>query len=209
LGAPGAGKGTQADILASRLGLAHVASGDLFREALKKKTELGLLAKSYMDKGELVPDNVTISMILQRLERDDCARGVILDGFPRTLEQARALDTALAGLNRKIDRVLYIKVSEDELVRRLSGRLICRECQANYHETAFPPAEAGKCDKCGGELYKRPDDAIETVKRRVEVYMEQTAPLINYYSQAGILTEINGKQPIEAVTNDLVNALKE
>ena len=158
LGAPGAGKGTQAATLSEELGLVHVASGDLFREALQQGTPLGLEAKGYMDKGELVPDELTVKMVLERLENPDAQKGVILDGFPRTQAQARALDVALEGNGRGIDSVLYVKVSEEELVRRLSGRWICRSCQTPYHTVSSPPKAARVCDRCGGELYQRTDD---------------------------------------------------
>ncbi|MCL5264317.1 MAG: adenylate kinase [Chloroflexi bacterium] len=208
LGAPGAGKGTQAHTLVEKLHLAHVASGDLFREALKQGTELGLLAKSYMDRGALVPDEVTIAMIKERLAKPDCDKGVILDGFPRTIEQAKALDDALKGMDKRIDKVLYIKVSNEELIRRLSGRWICRNCQASFHEISRPPKVTGKCDECGGELYQRSDDTVETARKRLEVYFQQTAPLIDYYSQKGILVEVNGEQEIQLVERDLLADLK-
>ncbi|MGQ9674903.1 MAG: adenylate kinase [Chloroflexota bacterium] len=207
LGPPGAGKGTQAVTLAQRLRLAHVASGDLFREALAQGTELGLLAKSYMERGALVPDEVTTAMVMERLSKPDCARGAVLDGFPRTIEQAKALDKALAERDKAVDKVLYINVSEDELLRRLSGRWICRKCQATFHEASRPPAKTGVCDACGGELYQRPDDTVETAKRRLEVYFDQTAPLIAYYREAKKLIEINGGQLIPEVQNDMVRAL--
>lgn len=207
LGPPGAGKGTQAVTLAQRLQLVHVASGDLFREALAQGTELGLQAKSYMERGALVPDEVTTAMVMERLSRPDCARGAVLDGFPRTIEQAKALDKALAERDKAVDKVLYINVPDDELLRRLSGRWICRGCQATFHEASRPPAKAGVCDTCGGELYQRPDDTVATAKRRLEVYFEQTAPLIAYYREANKLIEINGGQPIPAVQDDMVRAL--
>lgn len=207
LGAPGAGKGTQAETLVKELGLPHVASGDLFREALAKQTELGILAKSYMDKGELVPDEVTIKMILERLARPDCRGGAILDGFPRTLEQARALDEALGPQGKGIDRVLYIEVSNEELLRRLSGRWICRQCQTPYHLVNAPPRVAGRCDRCGGELYQRADDTVETARNRLEVYFAQTSPLIDYYQQASKLVEINGEQSVEQVGRELMTAV--
>ena len=207
LGPPGAGKGTQAVTLAQRLRLAHVASGDLFREALAQGTELGLLAKSYMERGALVPDEVTTAMVMERLSKPDCARGAVLDGFPRTIEQAKALDKALAERDKAVDKVLYINVSEDELLRRLSGRWICRKCQATFHEASRPPAKTGVCDACGGELYQRPDDTVETAKRRLEVYFDQTAPLIAYYREAKKLIEINGGQLIPEVQTDMVRAV--
>jgi adenylate kinase len=193
LGAPGAGKGTQAVMLAEKLRLVQVASGDLFRKALGDKTELGLKAKAYMDKGQLVPDEITIQMVLERLAAPDCAGGAILDGFPRNLPQAEALDRALDEQSKAIDRVVYIAVSEAELLKRLGGRWICRQCQAPYHEVDSPPRVAGKCDRCGGELYQRDDDNIETIKKRLKVYFKETSPLIDYYKRSGKLLEINGE----------------
>ena len=193
LGAPGAGKGTQAVIVARELNLAHIASGDLFRQAVEQGTELGTQAKSYMEKGELVPDEITIQMILERISAPDCESGVILDGFPRNLRQAKALDKALTEQAKTIDKVVYIRVSEEELLRRLSGRWICRNCQTPYHVTDSPPNIWGKCDRCGGELYQRPDDAWETVKERLRVYFMQTAPLIDYYTRSGKLLEVDGE----------------
>ena len=207
LGPPGAGKGTQAASLSQELGLAHIASGDLFRQAQNSGTKLGNIAKSYMEKGLLVPDEVTVKMVLERIAAPDCAKGFILDGFPRTVEQAEALETALGTENRSIDRVVYIKVSKEELVRRLSGRWICRDCQAPYHAIDMPPKVAGKCDRCGGELYQRPDDTEETVRKRIEVYLSQTAPLIDYYGKKGKVSEINGAQGIGGVSREMLAAL--
>jgi len=209
LGAPGAGKGTQADTLVRELKLVHVASGDLFRQALGQGTELGLKAKSYMEKGMLVPDEVTIQMVLERLSAPDCESGAILDGFPRNLNQAEALDKALAEQGKAIDRVVYIKVPGDELVRRLSGRWICRDCQMPYHATDSPPRVWGKCDKCGGELYQRADDIPETVKERLGVYFAETAPLIDYYARAGKLLEVEGKGGAARVGSRILSALGE
>jgi len=209
LGAPGSGKGTQADTLKQSLGLAHVASGDLFREAAQKGTELGKLARSYMDKGQLVPDRVTVAMVLERLKEPDCAGGALLDGFPRTLEQARALEDALQSeAGQGIDKVLYIEVSEPELLARLSGRWICRQCQHSYHTANFPPKIAGVCDKCGGELYQRADDTIETARKRLEVYFGQTTPLIDYYGHKSILATVNGEQQVDQVGKDLMKAVR-
>ncbi|MDO8568105.1 MAG: adenylate kinase [Dehalococcoidales bacterium] len=208
LGAPGAGKGTQAAVVAQKLRLAHVATGDLFRQALKEGTPLGLKAKSYMEKGKLVPNKITIQMVLDRLEAPDCEAGAILDGFPRNLAQAEALDKAMAQMARGIDKVIYIKVSERELSKRLSGRWICRNCQAPYHEIDSPPKAAGKCDRCGSELYQRADDTAETVKKRLVVYFEETAPLIEYYSRAGKLAEIEGEGSIDQITRRIVAALQ-
>jgi adenylate kinase len=208
LGAPGAGKGTQAANVARQLGLVHIASGDLFRQALEQGTELGIKAKSYMEKGGLVPDQITISMVLDRISAPDCEQGVILDGFPRNLKQAEALDKALAQQGKAIDKVIYINVSEEELIKRLSGRWICRQCQTPYHITNSPPKVWGKCDKCGGELYQRPDDTAESVRKRLEVYLAQTAPLIDYYTQLGKLLEIDGGGSVDEVAKRITLSLK-
>jgi len=207
LGAPGAGKGTQAAIVAQELGLVHIASGDLFRQALEQRTELGIQAKSYMEKGMLVPDAITIRMVLERILAPDCEPGVILDGFPRNLEQATALDETLLEQGKAIDKVVYIKVSQQELLNRLSGRWICRQCQTPYHAINSPPKVWGKCDNCGGELYQRPDDTVETVKKRLEVYFAQTAPLIDYYTRADKLLEVDGEGSVNEVGRRTVTAL--
>lgn len=208
LGAPGAGKGTQAVTLSKKLGLVHIATGDLFRKEQESGSELGKIAKSYMEKGQLVPDEITVKMLLGRISAPDCAKGFILDGFPRTLEQAKALDKALAAQKQSIDMVLYIKVSNKELLRRLSGRWICRDCQAPYNIVEKPPKTKGKCDTCGGELYQRADDTEETVRKRLDVYFAQTMPLIEYYTKAGKLEEVKGEQGIEAVGKDMIAVLK-
>jgi len=207
LGAPGVGKGTQAATLARELNLVHIASGDLFRQALEQATELGLQAKSYMEKGRLVPDEITIGMVLERLSGQDCESGAILDGFPRNLNQAEALDKALAQQAKAIDKVVYIKVSEEELLRRLGGRWICRNCQAPYHIINSPPRVWGKCDKCGSELQKRPDDTTEAIKKRLEVYFAETVPLIDYYAQAGRLLEVDGEGGVDEVGRRVVSAV--
>ena len=208
LGAPGAGKGTQADILNKKLKLAHIASGDLFRQALSQGTELGLQAKAYMEKGQLVPNDITIKMVLERIKAPDCKDGIILDGFPRNVEQAKALDEALKKQNKAIDKAVYIKVAEGELLIRLTGRWICRSCQAPYHEVNSPPKVAGKCDKCGGELYQRADDNTQTIKKRLEVFFAETAPLIDYYNKSGKLLEIKGEGSMEEIGQRIVSALK-
>ncbi len=208
LGAPGAGKGTQADSLSGELNLPHIASGDLFREALKKETELGLLAKSYMERGELVPDEVTIKMILQRIEMPDCVSGCLFDGFPRTLAQAEALDKGLADKGKSIDKVLYIKVSSEELLKRLGGRWLCQNCQTPYHLITAPPKVPGKCDKCGGELYQREDDKEETVKERLRVFFAQTIPIVDYYRGQGKLIEVNGNRGIQEVAKEIMLSLR-
>ncbi len=207
LGPPGAGKGTQAARVADELGVTRAASGDLFRENLRNETELGLIAKSYMDKGALVPDDVTIRLVMSWISAPDQGEGFVLDGFPRTLPQAEALDSALEP-SGGLDRVLYVNVAEDELVRRLAGRFICRVCQTPYHETASPPKEQGKCDDCDGELYQRDDDKAEVVKRRLQVYFEETQPLVGYYRGSGVLREVDGEGAVDDVGNLLVEALQ-
>ena len=208
LGPPGSGKGTQAERLKEQLGLPHVASGDLFRENIGNETELGLLAKGYIDQGELVPDDVTIAMVHERLQRPDRDQGAILDGFPRTLAQAEALDKMLASTGRTLTGVLYINVPDEELVRRLSGRWICGQCQTPYHTAFSPPVEEGVCDECGGKLYQRDDDRPKTVRARLRVYHEQTAPLIDYYRRAGLLVEVDGVGDIETVSTVLLEATR-
>ncbi|MGD1119233.1 MAG: adenylate kinase [Dehalococcoidales bacterium] len=208
LGAPGAGKGTQAVMLAEKTKLVQVASGDLFRKALLEKTELGNKAKIYMDKGQLVPDEITIQMVLERLAQPDCAFGAIFDGFPRNLEQAKALDKALARQSRAIDKVINIVVSREEVLRRLGGRWICRKCQTPYHEVDNPPKVKGICDHCGGELYQRDDDKPETIKNRLEVYKKETSPLIAYYKKAGKLAEVISEGGPAAVHQKIMAALR-
>ncbi len=207
LGAPGAGKGTQASDVAQELNLIHIASGDLFRQALEQGTELGIKAESYMERGVLVPDQITIGMVLERISAPDCEGGAILDGFPRNLEQAEALDKALAQQSKAIDKVVYIEVSEEELLKRLSGRWICRQCQTPYHITNSPPKVWGKCDKCGGELYQRPDDTVENIRKRLEVYSVETAPLIDYYARVDKLLEIDGEGGVDEVGGRIIAAL--
>jgi adenylate kinase len=208
LGAPGAGKGTQADLLQEWLSLAHISSGDLFRSAIEAGTPLGQVAKSYIDQGKLVPDEVTIGMVAERLAQPDTAEGVILDGFPRTAAQAKALDQLLSDMGRQVDVVPYVRVSTAELVKRLAGRWTCRRCGAVYHEIYNPEQVKGICDVCGGELYQRQDDTPETQRRRIEVYFEQTSPLIEYYREKGLLAEIDGEQSIKAVQADLRRAIE-
>jgi len=185
----------------------HVASGDLFRDVRESDTELGRLVKSYYDKGALVPDEVAIRMILERLTQPDSQKGVLLDGFPRTLPQGEALDAALAAQGAQVDKAVYLKVSNEELLRRLGGRWLCRSCGAPYHVAFSPPREAGKCDRCGGELYQRADDTEETAKNRLKVFFDQTEPLIGYYQQRGTLVEVNGEQSVDAVRTDLMQVL--
>lgn len=206
LGPPGAGKGTQAKRIAASTGLLHISTGDMFRENVKAQTELGKLADSYMSKGELVPDEVTIKMLLERITRPDAAEGAMFDGFPRNVAQAAALDAALAARNAAIDHALLISVADDELIARLSGRWICRQCGALYHERNDPPAKAGICDKCGGELYQRDDDSPAVVAQRLE-HQKPPLDLIAHYRDAGVLTEIDGQRPLDDVTTALLEAI--
>jgi adenylate kinase len=208
LGGPGAGKGTQAERLSGMLGIPQVSTGDLFRENLRAETPLGLLAKGYMERGELVPDEVTVGMARERLSRPDCTGGAILDGFPRTVAQAQALEQLLAGLGTKLSVVPYIKVPEEVLLERLAGRWTCRACGAMYHQLFSPPERRGVCDRCGGELYQRADDTPETQKRRIQVYFEQTAPLIEHYRERGLLVEVDGLTRIEQVQAELLGIIK-
>ena len=206
LGPPGAGKGTQASRLAARLGVERVSSGDLFREHQERDTELGRLARSYMERGVLVPDDVTIRMVMDWINVPGRERGFVLDGFPRTLAQAEALERELEDRGG-IDKALYIRVAPDELERRLTGRLVCRGCQTPYHEDSSPPREAGTCDSCGGELYQRGDDKPEAVKKRIQVYADETEPLIEHYCRAGKLEEIDGQGSIETVGRSLAEVV--
>jgi len=208
LGPPGAGKGTQTDILSREMNLPHIASGDLFRKALEEKTEVGLMARGYMDRGKLVPDAITIKMILERISQPDCASGCIFDGFPRTLAQAEVLDEALEGRGRNIDKAIYIDVPDEELVKRLSGRWLCRRCQTPYHMISSPPRVPGKCDKCGGELYQRSDDKEETVKERLRVFLAKTVPILDYYEKQGKLIRVRGDLGVQEVTKEIVSAVK-
>jgi adenylate kinase len=209
LGPPGAGKGTQAKIISKKLDLPHISSGDIFRENLKNKSELGELARGYIERGELVPDDVTIAMIRERLSRPDCENGALLDGFPRTPAQAEALGAMLAKFGGQVDCVPYIKVPEQVLIERLTGRWTCRAEGHIFHEKFNPPQKPGVCDYDGSQLYQREDDKEETVIHRIHVYLEQTEPLIGYYRQRGKLVEVDGTQSIEAVSADLLAALRE
>ncbi len=208
LGPPGAGKGTQAKVLAEKFDLPHISSGDIFRENIKNDTELGQLAKTYISKGELVPDDLTIAMIRERFSRSDCANGAILDGFPRTPAQADALCEMLKEFDGKVNLVPFITAPVEVLIERLAGRWTCRVCGRVYHERFNPPKKTGVCETDSGELYQREDDKAETVVHRIEVYQNQTAPLINYYKERGVLAEINGFAPIEEVSAQLMVALK-
>ncbi len=208
MGLPGAGKGTQADKIVEKYAIPHISTGDMFRAAIKDGTELGLKAKSFMDNGALVPDEVTIGIVRERLSKADCEEGFLLDGFPRTVPQAEALDALLADLNRDVEHVLNIQVEQEELIKRLTGRRICKVCGTAYHLIFNPPQVDGVCDKDGGELYQRADDNPETVTNRLEVNMKQTQPLLDYYGDKGVLTNINGQQDIHKVFADLDALLK-
>lgn len=208
LGPPGAGKGTQAEVISDKLHLPHISSGDIFRENLKNHTQLGIVADGYIKKGELVPDDITIAMIHQRLSQPDCKDGALLDGFPRTPAQAEALAAMLSSLQGEVVSVPYISVPEDVLLDRLTGRWTCRAAGHVYHEKYNPPQEPGKCDIDGSELYQREDDKAETVKNRIRVYLEQTQPLIDYYRQRGVLTPVDGTRSIAQVTSDLLAAIQ-
>lgn len=207
LGPPGAGKGTQADILSEELEILHISTGDMFRRAVKDETAMGLEAKRYMDSGALVPDEVTIGIVRERIAMDDCAKGFILDGFPRTVYQAESLDGILGEWKASLDSVICINVDTETLIGRLSGRRTCKNCGALYHVSYNPPKAEGACDKCGGELFQRDDDREETVRRRLEVYNQQTLPLVDYYQVRGLLTEIRGNQDKDKVTGDILTAL--
>lgn len=205
LGPPGAGKGTQGVVLARNYNIAHISTGDILRDAVKKGTVLGKEAKSYMDKGELVPDEVVTGIVVERLAKDDVKNGFILDGFPRTLKQAEDLDNELKKLSMAIDIVLYFDIPENVAIERLTGRRVCKKCGANYHVKNMKPEKEGICDKCGGELYQRPDDTIDTVKNRLKVYAGQTRPLIEYYTKKGSLKKVSGALDV----NDLFKVLSQ
>jgi adenylate kinase len=207
LGPPGAGKGTQANAISEKLGLPHISSGDIFRENIKNQTELGKMADGFMQKGELVPNDVTVAMIQERLSRSDCNQGALLDGFPRTPAQAAALTKMLTGFKGQVNVVPYINVPAETLIERLGGRWTCRSEGHVFHEKYNPPREPGRCDFDGSELYQRDDDKAETVTRRIRVYLEQTQPLIEYYKQRGLLIEIDGTQPIDRVTKNMLASL--
>lgn len=209
LGPPGAGKGTQAEAITTKLNLPHISSGDIFRENLKSQTELGKLAAGYMNRGELVPDDVTIKMIQARLSHPDCQSGALLDGFPRTATQADALATMLAGFHGQVNAVPYINVPEAVLIERITGRRTCRAEGHIFHEKYNPPKVPGRCDIDGSELYQREDDKVDTVTNRIRVYLKQTQPLIDYYRQRKLLIEVDGKQSVDKVTVDLLAALPE
>lgn len=207
-GPPGAGKGTQAQRLSESLTIPHISTGDILRAAVANATALGQQAKAYMDRGELVPDELVIAMVAERLSHDDCARGFLLDGFPRTIHQADALDEALSEVGKHIESVISLEVGTSELVRRLTGRRVCRKCGTAFHLDSRPPAQDSICDNCGGELYQRDDDSEGVVRRRLEVYSAQTEPLVEHYSEKGLLRSVDGDQDIDVVTGQIVSLLQ-
>lgn len=209
LGPPGAGKGTQAVKIVEKYGIPHISTGDIFRENIKNGTELGKKAQEYMNRGELVPDDLVIEIATDRLAKDDCKNGFLLDGFPRTVYQAEKLDEFLAAQGGKIDKVLDIAVGKDELITRLTGRRVCKACGASFHVVNIPPKKEGVCDYCGGELIQRADDNLETVTNRIDVYEAQTKPLIDYYEKAGNIAHIDGTTGLDNVFADIVKALGE
>jgi len=208
MGPPGAGKGTQAEHIVKEFGIPHISTGDAFRLAMKQGTPLGLKAKEYVDQGLLVPDEITNGIVRERLEAPDCAKGFLLDGFPRTIPQAEALDAMLKDMGRSIDHVINLKVDRDKLLARLTGRRICKSCGATYHLVFNPPQQEGTCDKCGGELYQRSDDTEEKVGTRLDEYINKTAPLLEYYGNKGLVRDVNGEQPIAKVTSDIISLLR-
>ncbi|MGI6658715.1 MAG: adenylate kinase [Dethiobacteraceae bacterium] len=209
LGPPGAGKGTQAERLVKKYNIPHISTGDILRSAIKDGTELGLQAKEYMDQGQLVPDELVVDIVKERLTQPDTQHGFLLDGFPRTVAQAEALDANLQALNAPLTAVLNVDVAEEELIERLTGRRVCRACGSTYHIRFNPPTVRSVCDKCGGELYQRSDDTVETVKQRLAVYRQQTAPLIDYYREQGILFTVDGAQEIDAVFQEITAILNQ
>ncbi|RJG19270.1 adenylate kinase [Paenibacillus thiaminolyticus] len=208
MGPPGAGKGTQAERIVAEFGIPHISTGDAFRKAMNEGTPIGLKAKQYIDQGLLVPDDVTVGIVRERLTQPDCEAGFLLDGFPRTLAQAEALDGILTELHRKLDHVINLSVDRDLLLARLTGRRICKSCGATYHVIFNPPTQAGVCDKCQGELYQRSDDTEEKVGTRLDEYINKTAPLLEYYGNKGLLREVDGEKEIDTVTSEIVSLLR-
>ena len=209
LGLPGAGKGTQAAIVKEKTGLPHVTTGELFRENIRTGTELGKKAQPFVESGRLVPNELTIGMLLQRIAQPDCAGGCMFDGFPRNTEQAEALDEALTAEGKQIDKAIYIPVATEELVRRLAGRWSCPQCGAVYHETSQPPKQPGICDNCGSQLYQREDDKPEVVRTRLEVNLKNLDPLLDHYRRGGKLVEVDGERPVDEITRDILRLLQE
>ncbi|WP_018759692.1 adenylate kinase [Paenibacillus terrigena] len=208
MGPPGAGKGTQAERVVNEFGVPHISTGDAFRLAMKQGTPIGIKAKEYIDQGLLVPDDVTIGIVRERLAQPDCEKGFLLDGFPRTLSQAEALDDILTSMSRKLDHVIDLKVDRDLLLARLTGRRICKSCGATYHVIFNPPQQSGVCDKCSGELYQRSDDSEEKVGTRLDEYINKTAPLLAYYDAKGLLRQVDGEKEIDTVTSEIVSLLR-
>ena len=207
MGLPGAGKGTQASEIVKKYPIPHISTGDMFRKAIREETELGKKAKSFMDRGELVPDEVTVGIVKERLSEDDAKKGFLLDGFPRTIDQAEALNDIMSDLNREIEAVINIEVPEEELMNRLTGRRICEKCGTTYHLVFNPPKVEGVCDLDGGKLYQREDDNPETVSNRLSVNVKQSKPILEYYDEKGILKNIDGSKDIDEVTNDVIDIL--
>ena len=207
LGPPGAGKGTQAVKIVEKYSIPHISTGDIFRENIKNETELGKRAKSYMDRGELVPDELVVEIATDRLTKNDCKNGFLLDGFPRTIFQAEKLDEFLTKRGEKIDKVINIDVEKDALVKRITGRRVCKSCGASYHVVNIPPKKDGVCDLCDGELIQRADDTEETVFNRIDVYNKQTKPLVDYYDKAGVIVNIDGNKDLDDVLSDIITAL--
>jgi adenylate kinase len=208
IGAQGSGKGTQAELLSQTLGVPHIASGDLFRKAIDEKTELGVKAKAYIDRGELVPDELTVTMVVKRLEEPDCSQGVLFDGFPRTVAQAEVLDKGLQEVGKQIDLAIYLQVPRDELLKRLSGRYICRANQHVYNINTYPPKVAGVCDIDGSELYQRTDDTGEAVQKRLDIFFNETIRLLDYYGKQNKLVEVDGNQDIDEVQQSLLSVIR-
>ena len=208
LGAPGAGKGTQAKQIAAKYSIPHISTGDIFRANIKNGTELGKKAKTYMDQGLLVPDELTCDLVMDRIQQDDCKNGFVLDGYPRTIPQAEALDAALEKIDQKMDYAIDVDVPDENIINRMGGRRACLNCGATYHIVSIPPKKEGICDHCGNALVLRDDDKPETVKKRLDVYHEQTQPLIDYYAKQNILKTVDGTQPMEAVFDAIVSVLE-
>ena len=207
MGPPGSGKGTQAEFISGQLGIAHISTGNMFRKAISGRTELGSKAKEYLDSGRLVPDEITVGIVRERLQEPDCKKGFLLDGFPRTVAQAQALDAMVAKMGLALDAVINIQVPREEILKRLTGRRMCKECGGTYHVSFSPPLQADRCDKCGGDLYQRDDDTESTINKRLDVYKEQTEPLIAYYEQQRLLKDINGNQDIKEVLAEIGRSL--
>lgn len=208
MGPPGAGKGTQAEVIVNEFGIPHISTGDAFRLAIKQGTPVGMKAKEYIDQGLLVPDDVTVGIVRERLQQSDCEKGFLLDGFPRTLSQAESLEELLKELGRKLDHVIDLKVDRNKLLARLTGRRICKSCGATYHVIFNPPKQEGVCDKCGGELYQRSDDTEEKVGTRLDEYINKTAPLLKFYEDKGLLRQVDGEREIDAVSKEIVSLLR-